>query len=88
MHLLGSGAAREMIEIYRKITSLLLGGRSFPADNALRKRKALAALGTPAQTGINLRRAGCTIAQSVLQILFANRVADANNHASLLLQQG
>jgi hypothetical protein len=84
---MGSGAAREIFDFYREICRLLLGGRSFPADNALRERQALTTLGTPTQPGVDLSRTGSAIAQSVFQILFANRVADANNHASLLLQQ-
>jgi hypothetical protein len=79
-----AAAAREILEFQTDFGGLLLGGRSFPADNALRKRQALAAFGTPTEPGVNLCRTGRAIAQSVLQILFPNRIADANNHASLL----
>jgi glutamate-1-semialdehyde aminotransferase len=74
----------EIIDFYKEFGWLLLGGRSFPADNALRKRQALAAFRTPTKAGVNLCRTGRAIAQGVLQILFPNRIADANNHASLL----
>jgi hypothetical protein len=79
-----AAAAREILEFQPEFGRLLLGGRSFPADNALRKRQALAAFGTPTEPGVNLCGAGRAIAQGVLQILFPNRIADANNLASLL----